>query len=49
MKLLDSMISRAKANKQRIVLPEGMEERTLKAADLLIRDEVAEIILLGIL
>ena|SRR5690554_2294836 len=47
MKLLDSMISRAKANKQRIVLPEGMEERTLKAADLLIRDEVAEIILLG--
>lgn len=47
MNLLDSMITRAKANKQRVVLPEGSEERTLQAADRLVREEVADIILLG--
>lgn len=41
------MIARAKANKQRIVLPEGSEERTLHAADILMADGVAEIVLLG--
>ena len=41
------MIARAKADKQRIVLPEGSDERTLQAADKLIADGVAEIILLG--
>ena len=33
MDLMQEIIARAKANKQRIVLPEGTEERTLKAAD----------------
>ena len=47
MGLIEDIIARAKANKQRIVLPEGTEERTLKAADLLTADEVADIILLG--
>lgn len=47
MNLLESLVDRAKANKQRIVLPEGTEERTLMAADQLICDGVAEIILLG--
>lgn len=47
MNLLDNMIARAKTNKQRIVLPEGTEERVLQAADRLTRDGVAEIILLG--
>ena len=47
MNLLDSLVDRAKANKQRIVLPEGTEDRTLTAANQLIRDGVAEIILLG--
>ncbi|MCE5206173.1 MAG: phosphate acetyltransferase [Porphyromonadaceae bacterium] len=47
MNLLDSLVERAIANKQRIVLPEGSEERTLRAADRLICDGVAEIILLG--
>ncbi|WP_298651977.1 phosphate acetyltransferase [uncultured Proteiniphilum sp.] len=47
MNLLDSLIERAKADKQRIVLPEGSEKRTLTAADQLLRDGVAEIILLG--
>jgi phosphate acetyltransferase len=47
MDLIESMIARARANKQRIVLPEGTEERTLKAADRLVADGVADIILLG--
>ncbi len=47
MNLLDSLVEKAKANKQRIVLPEGTEKRTLTAVDQLIRDGVAEIILLG--
>jgi phosphate acetyltransferase len=47
MDLMKNIIARAKADKQRIVLPEGTEERTLKAADRLIADGVADIILLG--
>lgn len=47
MDLMNGIIARAKANKQRIVLPEGTEERTLRAADRLIADDVAHIILLG--
>ena len=47
MSLIDEIVARAKANKQRIVLPEGTGELTLKAADKIIADEVANIILLG--
>ena len=38
MDLMQDIIARAKADKQRIVLPEGTEERTLKAADQLLAD-----------
>jgi phosphate acetyltransferase len=47
MNLLESIIERAKADKQRIVLPEGTEERTLRAADLILSNGIADIILLG--
>lgn len=47
MDLMDSIRLRAKQNKKRIVLPEGTEERTLKAADYILKEELAEIILLG--
>ena len=47
MDLMQDIFARAKANKQRIVLPEGTEERTLKAADRLLAEEVANIILIG--
>ncbi|HBG58894.1 phosphate acetyltransferase [Proteiniphilum sp. UBA1028] len=47
MNLLESMTERAKKDKQRIVLPEGTETRTLRAADQLLRDGIADIILLG--
>ncbi len=47
MNLLNEIIARAKADKQKIVLPEGTEKRTITAADRLLADGVAEIILLG--
>ncbi len=47
MDLISQIVARAQANKQRIVLPEGTEERTLKAANQLLTDEVADLILLG--
>ena len=45
--LIDQIIQRAKADKQRIVLPESLEERTLIAADKALQDDLAEIILIG--
>jgi phosphate acetyltransferase len=47
MELIEDIISRARADRQRIVLPEGTEDRTLKAADRLVADGVADIILIG--
>ena len=47
MDLINQIVERAKANKQRIVLPEGTEERTLKAANQILTDGVADLILLG--
>ena len=38
MDLIQDIISRAKANPQHIVFPEGTEERTLKAADRLLAE-----------
>lgn len=47
MSLMQKIIAKAKANMQRIVLPEGTEERTLHAANRLIADQIAHIILIG--
>ena len=47
MEILDQMLQRAQANPQRIVLPEGDEPRTLEAANLLLKDKVAKLILIG--
>lgn len=47
MTLTEQLIAHAKSNKQRIVLPEGTEERTLKAANQILTDGVADLILLG--
>ncbi len=47
MELFEKMTTRAKAHKQRIVLPEGTEPRTLTAADRIIADDIADIILIG--
>ncbi len=42
-----SLIQKAREKRVRIVLPEGNEPRILKAVDVLLRRDVAEIILLG--
>ena len=42
-----TLIQRAKENKQRVVFPEGGEERIQKAADALLRRDVVDITLLG--
>ena len=47
MKLFDFLTEKAKTSRQRIVLPEGTEPRTLKAADRIIADDIADITLIG--
>lgn len=47
MDVIAKLIERARKEKQRIVLPEGTEERTLRAADRAIADQLADIVLLG--
>jgi phosphate acetyltransferase len=47
MGLFDKLTAKARANRQRIVLPEGTEPRTLLAADRIIADGLADIILIG--
>lgn len=47
MELLDSIKQNARKHNMRIVLPEGYEERNLRAADEAIRDGLARIILIG--
>ncbi len=47
MGLFDKLITKAKKNRQRIVLPEGTEPRTLTAADRIISEGIADVILIG--
>ncbi len=47
MELLEQIRLNAKRHNKRIVLPEGTEERTLKAADAVIAEGIARITLLG--
>ena len=47
MGLFEKLTAKAIANRQRIVPPEGTEPRTLTAADRIINDGIADIILIG--
>jgi len=47
MDLLQQIKEKAKKNKKRIVLPEGTSERTIKAADIILKEGIADLILLG--
>lgn len=47
MKFIEGLREEAKKNIQKIVLPEGTEERTLKAADYALEHQLAQIILIG--
>jgi phosphate acetyltransferase len=47
MNLIEQIKEIAKKNRQRIVLPESYEERTLKAADVILNQGIANLILIG--
>ncbi|MBT5425500.1 MAG: phosphate acetyltransferase [Bacteroidetes bacterium] len=47
MELLERIRLKAQKHNMRIVLPESTEERTLEAADILLADKIARIILIG--
>ncbi len=47
MKFIQKLKEKARQNKRKIVLPEGTEERTLKAADIILEEDFADIILIG--
>lgn len=47
MEFIEQLKEKAGQSKQRIVLPEGLEERTLKAANQILEEDFAEIILIG--
>lgn len=47
MSFIDKIKERAKQNKKRIVLPETMDERVLKAASIALKEDIAHIILIG--
>jgi phosphate acetyltransferase len=47
MELLDSIKQNARKHNKRVVLPEGYEERNIRAADIAVAEGVAQIILLG--
>ena len=47
MTLLESLKAKAKANPKRIVLPEGEEPRTVKAAVQILNEKLAQVVLVG--
>jgi len=47
MSFIDNIITRAKANKKTIVLPETMDDRVLGAAEKIVNEDVANVILIG--
>lgn len=47
MNFLESIKKRAKSNKKTIVLPESLERRTLDAAHIVLKEEIANVILVG--
>ena len=47
MELMEIIKNNAKKNLKKIVLPESKEERTIKAADIILENQIASIILIG--
>ncbi|MEG1559420.1 MAG: phosphate acetyltransferase [Clostridia bacterium] len=47
MSVIDAIVAKAKANKKHILLPEGNEERTIKAAEIITKEGVANVTLFG--
>ena len=46
-KLIENLKLRAKKNKKTIVLPETMDKRVIEAASIILKEEIADIILVG--
>lgn len=47
MGVIQNIIEKAKQNKKKIALPEGDEPRTLKAAEIVLKEGIADIVLIG--
>ncbi len=47
MEFINNLKEKARINKQRIVLPEGYEERTLRAVSIALEEDFADILLIG--
>ncbi|SNX55573.1 phosphate acetyltransferase [Thermoanaerobacterium sp. RBIITD] len=47
MSVVQDIIEKAKKNKKKIALPEGAEPRTLKAAEIVLKEGIADLVLLG--
>lgn len=47
MSIMDTICQKAKSKKMRVVLPEGTEERTLKAAEIIVKEGLADVTLIG--
>ena len=47
MNFIESIKERAKRNKKTIVLPETMDKRVLKAAEIILKEKIANVILIG--
>lgn len=47
MSLMDTITQKAKANRKHVLLPEGTEERTIKASGIIAREGIAQVTLLG--
>ena len=46
-KIIENLKLRAKKNKKTIVLPETMDKRVIEAASIILKEEIADIILVG--
>ncbi len=47
MSFLDAIKARAKQNKKTIVLPESMDRRTFEAAETILKEDIANIVIIG--
>ena len=47
MSILDSLKAKAKADKKTIVLPESMDKRTFEAAEKILKEGLANLIIIG--
>ncbi|MGN1317627.1 MAG: phosphate acyltransferase, partial [Lachnospirales bacterium] len=47
MSILDKLMAKAKADKKTIVLPESMDKRTYEAAEKILKEGIANIVIIG--